>query len=212
LAVQGKALGTDSHAVSLPLQHLAALRNANGDLEEARRMYRRAMEIREKALGAENPDLAWVLRPYGYLLTRLGEMDQARQTLERALTISEQAWGPDHLEYALSLSGLGFHEYAQGNLETAREIFEKSLEIQHRALGSRSRRIGTAYYNLTCISALQGRRNEALRYLREAFDVGWTWAGVFEDSDLDSLRGDPEFEAMMEEMQERLDERQRALQ
>ena len=40
---------------------------------------------------------------------------------------------------------------------------------------------------------------------------GWVWRGILDDSDLDSLRGDPEFEAMMDEVRRRLAKREAVL-
>lgn len=168
-------------------------------------MFQRAMEIRENALGVDHPDLVWVLRPYAHLLRDLGEEAAARRMFERNITIAELAYGPDHIETAIALSGLGYHEYALGDMARARELNERSLEIQVRALGARARRLGAAYYNLACIDALEGDRRGALGHLQLALDTGWSWYGVESDSDLDSLRGDPEFEAMAGEIKRRVE-------
>ena len=205
MAIQEKALGAESNAVSMSLTRLAVAKVADGELEEARAMFQRAMENRENALGVDHPDLVWVLRPYAHLLRDLGEEAAARRMFERNITIAEQAYGPDHIETAIALSGLGYHEYALGDMARARELNERSLEIQVRALGARARRLGAAYYNLACIDALEGDRRGALGHLQLALDTGWSWYGVESDTDLDSLRGDPEFEAMAGEIKRRVE-------
>ncbi len=128
-----------------------------------------------------------------------------RTVRQRSLSIREKHLGPEHLETAVALEGLGYHEYALGNLTAAYELIEHSLEIQIRVLGDRARRLGKAYYNLACINALTGNRRAALDGLQLALDTGWSWYGADADSDLDSLRGDPEFEAMMEEVRRRVE-------
>ena len=45
--------------------------------------------------------------------------------------------------------------------------------------------------------------------LREAIAAGWVRTRIFDDPDLDSLRGDPQFEALVAEVEERLEERKR---
>ena len=40
--------------------------------------------------------------------------------------------------------------------------------------------------------------------LRRARDVGWASHRIFEDDDFDSLKGDPEFEAILEDVRSRL--------
>ena len=51
-----------------------------------------------------------------------------------------------------------------------------------------------ARYNLACACALAGRDDEALRALRAAYELGFDDLNlVRQDSDLDSVRGDPRF-------------------
>jgi len=53
-------------------------------------------------------------------------------------------------------------------------------------------------YNVACIHALEGAREEALAYLAEAVRAGFGNRSWFErDPDLASLRGDPRFEALL---------------
>src|SRR5262249_4510961 len=56
-----------------------------------------------------------------------------------------------------------------------------------------------AYYNLACIEAIQGHKPQALDYLRKAVGKGFTsYQWLLEDGDLTSIRGDPEFNAIVE--------------
>ena len=61
-------------------------------------------------------------------------------------------------------------------------------------------------YNLACVAALRNERAAALLSLRRAVDAGWTFAWIATDPDLESLHGDPEFEAIVEEVRSRLRE------
>lgn len=50
---------------------------------------------------------------------------------------------------------------------------------------------------------MQGRTEEALRALRQAVDEGWRspwWYYLVHDPALDSIRDEPEFQAMLEEI------------
>ncbi len=205
MAIQEKALGPESNAVSMPLTRLAVARKADGELEDARAMFQRALEIRENSMGADHPDLVWVLLPYAHLLRDLGDEPAARRMFERNLSIAQESYGPQHMETAGALAGLAYHEYAVGDLAAARELSERSLEIQIVALGAGARRLGMAYYNLACLNAMGGHRRAALDNLQLALDTGWWWRGVATDSDLDSLRGDPEFEVIAGEINRRVE-------
>lgn len=69
-----------------------------------------------------------------------------------------------------------------------------------RQLGDGPHRINVRMYELGCAAALLGDRDEALDRLRRSVDYGWTdWDWMAKDPDLESLHGDPEFEAIVAE-------------
>jgi tetratricopeptide (TPR) repeat protein len=212
VAIQEAALGGSSYAVSLPLWRLAILRAADGNLEEARRLLDRVLEIHRGPLGGRHPDFAGILRSHAYLLRREGDLPAAGRAHAETLDVAERIWGTEHVEYATALYGMAYHEYSVGNLEQAWRIWERCRDVLERALGPRAKRMGSTYYSFACLAAIQNRPEEALEMLSTALDCdGWTWRGILEDSDLDSLRGDPEFEAMMDEVRRRLAKREAVL-
>jgi tetratricopeptide (TPR) repeat protein len=82
-----------------------------------------------------------------------------------------------------------FDDYAAAE-RRYRELIERFPE---------SRSCQNAHYNLACICAIQRRRREALDHLRAAIERGFMdHAWLREDGDLAALRGDPEFEALVE--------------
>lgn len=59
----------------------------------------------------------------------------------------------------------------------------------------------TAHYNLACSLALSKRRNDALRSLKQAIDLGYDdvdW--MTQDPDLDDLKKHPEFLRLLEKL------------
>ncbi len=57
---------------------------------------------------------------------------------------------------------------------------------------------GDAYYNMACVYALQGSKEMALRYLQIAAMNGYATAGgMDEDPDLESLRAEPAYRALV---------------
>jgi serine/threonine protein kinase/tetratricopeptide (TPR) repeat protein len=212
LAIQEAALGGNSYAVSLPLWRLAIFRSSDGNLEEARRLLDRVLEIHRGRLGGRHPDFAGILRSQAYLLRREGnEVAAARAHLE-ALELAERIYGTEHVEYAMALYGMAYHAYDTGDLDEAWRTWERCRDVLARSMGPRAKRLGSTYYSFACLAALQNRADEALEMLATALDCdGWVWRGILDDPDLDSLRGDPEFETMMDEVRRRLDKRQAVL-
>ena len=65
--------------------------------------------------------------------------------------------------------------------------------------------MGISWYNLAALSAVRGRRDEALDRLRRATENGYTDVRSWmKDSQLESLHGDPEFEAIVAEAKQRI--------
>ena len=59
----------------------------------------------------------------------------------------------------------------------------------------------TAHYNLACSLALLKRKAAALRSLRQAVSLGYTYFDwMQQDPDLDGLKQDPAFNALLEQL------------
>jgi non-specific serine/threonine protein kinase/serine/threonine-protein kinase len=209
LAVQEKALGPDHLNVAFPVTGLAQVHSLAGEYDEADALFERSLAIREGALGTDHPDLTWTLRPWAAHLGRRGDPDGGRRLFEWALAIAEKEWGPDGIEVSHCLADHSLLEYRAGDYVRARELRERALAITRKTLGSRHAMVGRDLYNLACLDALEGHEETALERLREAIDAGWATTRILDDPDLDSLRGDPRFEALVAEVRARLEERDR---
>jgi tetratricopeptide (TPR) repeat protein len=101
----------------------------------ARRLFERALAIRETALGPEHPDTAVSLNNLAGLLQAQGDFAAARPLFERALAITEKALSPKHPATATSLDNLAFLLEAQGDLACALPLSVRALAIRETALG-----------------------------------------------------------------------------
>ncbi len=88
-------LGPDSE-VAVALTNLGALVQRDGRYDEAERLYREALAIRERELGPRSPSLAGTLNNLGTVLRRAGRPDEARAVFERALAVLGRSVGPEH--------------------------------------------------------------------------------------------------------------------
>jgi tetratricopeptide (TPR) repeat protein len=98
------------------------------------------------------------------------------------------------INLALILSATGEQERADLLLESSRAFIET---IQRLGLHG-------SWISDVQIYALQGRTAEALGALREAIDSGWRslwWYYLKHDRNLDSIRNEPEFQAMVKEIE-----------
>ena len=98
------------------------------------------------------------------------------------------------------LLAMGDVHATQGRYVEAEAAFRELLELVEHASDPDSRFLRlTILYNLGCVAALRGDRSGALGYLAEFVEDGRVCGGcrMETDSDLDSLRGAPEFEAIL---------------
>jgi len=125
-------------------------------------------------------------------LRRLGRKPEADAILRQAVKLAER-----HLELnpedvrALYLGAAGLMEIGQR---------EKALDWVGRALVLDPEDSGVLY-NSACVYSLGGRTDEAIRLLDKAIDNGFGHREWLEnDTDLDALRTDPRFEALLKKL------------
>jgi non-specific serine/threonine protein kinase/serine/threonine-protein kinase len=204
LEIQERAVGSDHPSVALPLTKLATIDLRHGKPALARQRLETAIGIVERVQGPEHPDLVWMLVPYSRCLRLTGEIEGALASLVRAQTIAECSYDAVHLETARVVEGLGYHHYGLQDYKEALRHFDHAYEIRKRVFGVGHRALGWNCYNRACVLALKDDREAAIDALRAALAVGWASDLIFSDGDLDALRGDSEFQAILDEVRTRL--------
>jgi non-specific serine/threonine protein kinase/serine/threonine-protein kinase len=204
LEIQERALGSEHPNLAFPLTGLGELDRRLGRYGHAVDRLERALAISENSLGMDHPDLIYTLWYYGLALQNLGESNAARAKLDRALQIAESSHGPIHVDVALSLEFVGLNNYQREEWKQALQRYQRAFEIREEIFGLGHAATGWNLYDQACIFSLSGDRRAAVATLRRALDVGWASHRIFEDDDFDSLKGDPEFEAILEDVRSRL--------
>lgn len=81
--------------------------------------------------------------------------------------------------------------------DEAERLSLEVVELQRRVLGPNHPDTADSLYNLACSNSVRGRRDQALDWLRQALDAGFSDAELLaDDTDLDSIRDDPRFRAL----------------
>jgi tetratricopeptide (TPR) repeat protein len=154
---------------------------AQGKNEEAAKWFERAIAVR--------PDDYAALALLATVYQALGRSDESIQTSRRAYDTARK-----HLELtpddpralymgAMSLSALG---------ET-----DKARDWNRRALAM-DPDDPSVLYNIACAFAVEDQKGEAISTLKKAIDNGFGhWSWIEHDTDLDSLRNDPDFIAIL---------------
>jgi non-specific serine/threonine protein kinase/serine/threonine-protein kinase len=202
--ITGLCNGPDHPNLVWPLANLADISHRDGDDEAADAGFSRALTIAERSLGKDHPDLVWLLNPYSQTRLALGDAAGAQRMLERALYLIQTNFGSHHLDAARVLERSGIHAYVSEDYDEALRRYRRALEIREDLFGVGDIATGWNLYDQACILALAGDAEGSVATLHRALTAGWAHRRIFEDDDFDSLRGDPEFEAILEEVRANL--------
>src|SRR4030095_12227253 len=86
----------------------------------------------------------------------------------------------------------------RGPYAQAEASLREALEKDRRLFGPSHPNTLSVLYNLGCMSALSGRPAAALDWLGQAVQAGWSRGDqLAQDEDLESLRGNPAFTALV---------------
>jgi hypothetical protein len=129
-----------------------------------------------------------------------GRAAEAEKLQREALEIEKRTLGPEHPDTLLTMENVAVSLEMQGRYAESQRVLEELREIQKRVYGPHSPHIAGTTYGLACLAARSGKKSAALALLREAIDHGLSAEVIQQmdkDEDLNSLHGDPTFEAML---------------
>ena len=129
--------------------------------DEAKPLFRRALEINRETLGEEHPDYAALLNNFANLLRSTGRYDEAVSLLRQALKIGQKTFGGRHPDYATGLGNLAGLLQAAGRYDKAEPLFRQALEIRREMLGEAHPDYATGLNNLAALLQATGRFDDA---------------------------------------------------
>jgi hypothetical protein len=105
--------------------------------------------------------------------------------------------GPDHFLTLDTRAQLAVNWALQNRNQEAKRELETVLPGLERVAGADHPRVLEMFYNLACLAARVGDREQALGCLERSFE-GRRDPGMLADPDLEPLHGDPRFVALAE--------------
>jgi tetratricopeptide (TPR) repeat protein len=126
--------GQDNAETATRLSALGLVFKDLSNVDDARAVCERALELDERVLGPDHENVARDQHNLGLVLKASGDLAGARMALERALAINKRALRPDDPKRARDANDLGVVLHELGELAGAKEAFETVLAIDKRIL------------------------------------------------------------------------------
>jgi serine/threonine-protein kinase len=153
--------------------------------------YERALGMSEQA-STQTP-AAWIYHQIAHCLIRLGRRSEAAAVVDR----TSRQFPNDVLFYPVR----GVIAASERDAERARQQIQLTIQNKKSFVHYHH-----AQYDIACIHALLGEKEEALRWLADAAHNGFPCYGFFEiDPLLESIRGEERFRSLMTELRAECD-------
>ncbi len=106
-------------------------------------------------------------------------------------------------------AALGLIALKAGKKAEAKQFFDRSLQMNRKAIDS-GNELYHYRYNIAAVQAVQGNKEEALRWLQQAVNAGWRLYRIAQiDPFFESLRSEGEFQQLMSKVKVMVDEERR---
>jgi len=191
VALSEKMLGPDHPIVAGALEAVANTYERRGRLAEAETRRKRAIVINERAYGKDHINVALSLQGLGNLYALQYRFDEAMLLLQRGLGIAEATLGPEHPALFEHLASLGeLHllakDWGEAELSMTRALsnLDKAQGLDPVDSAVQAIRI---LRDLAFLHDLQGRQQDARRFLERAFATSERVLGPHHDSTGDIL-------------------------
>lgn len=192
------------HRTETAYYNLACVASLRGELEIASQMLDRAVcrGFTNTELMASDPDIEGLrsLADYEKTLKKARKSEALREKLEK---YADELSFEDRVKLHGYLAGIATEDgklqdesglllLKAGDYTAGLQAFERQAAVGYE--------VARANYNMACAYALTGRSDAALDSLGRAVDLGMSYADVFEDEDLASLRDSERFHVLAEQL------------
>jgi eukaryotic-like serine/threonine-protein kinase len=196
LALQLRALGTEHPRTLLTKAGLADELFEQGQVREAEQLHRETLVTMVRVIGPEHPSTLVCQTGLARDLNQEGRYAEAEKIAREALQVETRTLGPQHPYSLYTLQQLGTtmaytHRYAE-----ASKLFRDLIEKQDGSKGQGDR--FSVWYSFACVAVAANHPDDALQYLREAIQRGYTDVDTLTaDDSLKSLRPNPRFQELV---------------
>ncbi len=164
-----QAYGPESAYYAVVLSNLGVNWLDVGDIERARDLFARALDIDRKLVGEDHPSFAKDEMNLAATMQMAGDFPQAEQLLVHALEVYRKALGGDHVRMAVCYENLGKLYIDWKKTDKAEEYLQRAAEIAVGAGESGLTYVAGIRHHQALLSSRLGKLQEAEAYSHEAY-------------------------------------------
>ena len=142
-----------------------------GQLEDAKRMAKKALWESIEKLGRDNNEAARAAHKLGEAYSIAGRHESALESHRLGLMIRRKLFGENHPELADSYDWIAKAYIAMQAYDKAEEYFQKSRALRESVLGKEQAEVATSYYLLGDLAATRQESEAALNYHQKALAI-----------------------------------------
>ncbi len=201
LEARRRVLGLEHPRTLAAMSNVGNLLSQRGQNLEAERIFKEALEIQTRTQGAEHPNTLMTLNNLAAVYADTKRYDEAERLYNQIVEAQRRILGPAHphtLAYAANLASVVAD---QGRLSEAEKLCTETLGSQRRVLPAGHSDTLLTMVLLAGIEVRVGRKTEGLELLREAVDAGFADSAIIQaDARLQTLKGDPQFTRLADQV------------
>jgi len=178
------------------------LPSANINLAEIYLLQGKQEEALAQSQKALSFDTLWAAETAGIVAVTFGDYAKAEEYFRQGLSVGPQGSG-------IRYTRLGHVLWSTGQQDKAQELFNHSLQLDQSEL-DQGNQTYFPRYDMACLNAVQGNKEEAYEWLKKAIEAGWRQSHVaLKDPLLENLHNDARFQQMMAQLKGQVDEMRR---
>lgn len=170
LKIRQESQGNDM-IIASTYSELASVLFAQGNVSEAKKLYKNALKTVREVLGDMHPDYVVYLTNAGIFYMEIGELDEAQTLLDEALQKGKLAHGNEAFELHYIYNTIGNVYLKNGDFKSAEESFQKSLRTLKNTVGEEHPDYATTVNSLGVLYYELGNYDKAEKYYSEALPI-----------------------------------------
>jgi eukaryotic-like serine/threonine-protein kinase len=197
LGKQQQTLGPDHPETLKCMRALAQVLDDESQFSDSEALSRQAVEMEQRVFGPRHPETLRSTHNLALTLDEEHKYSESETLYRQILAIKRQIPGS---ELAPTIEGLGLALSHEQRYSEAEPLFREAIGIAHKS--ERPFDEGNAWFYFACGAAVARRRDDAIEYLRKAFDLkSADISTIAAEADLKYLHDDARFAALVHQVE-----------